>query len=268
GISVLARFLNIYIGEALLYPDAPNENLLEIIMRPRETMDIYLGRFLPFTFWFVFVKIGIDQLRSQQQVAQLKQEKTAAELSFLKAQIHPHFLFNTLNNLYTLTLEKSDEAPEVVVKLSEMLDYLLYHAKATKVPIGREIELIENYLGLEELRYGDRLQLTFHYDIDDPTAMISPLLLLSPVENAFKHGASGITERTLIRITLTVKAGQLHFQVWNTKPPTPPVDERAYTKGIGLKNVSSQLDLTYPNRHVMDITDTSDDYTVDLRIEL
>ncbi|MEM9261475.1 MAG: hypothetical protein AAGA62_17680, partial [Bacteroidota bacterium] len=89
-----------------------------------------------------------------------------------------------------------------------------------------------------------------------------------PVENAFKHGASGITERTLIRITLTVKAGQLHFQVWNTKPPTPPVDERAYTKGIGLKNVSSQLDLTYPDRHVMDITDTSDDYTVDLRIEL
>lgn len=268
GISVLARTLNIYVCEAILYPNLPNENLLEIILNPVATMDLYLGRFLPFTFWFVFIKIGVDQLRSQQKLAKLEQEKTAAELSFLKAQIHPHFLFNTLNNLYTLTLEKSDEAPEVVIKLSEMLDYLLYHCQAPKVPISREIALIDNYLGLERLRYGERLQLTFHHEIDKLATMISPLILLSPVENAFKHGVSGIAERTLIRIKLTVREGELHFQVWNTKPPTPPVDEREYTKGIGLKNVRSQLALTYPDRHEMLITDTAEDYTVDLHIKL
>jgi len=117
-LSVLARFLNIYVAEALLYPNSPNENLLEIISRLKETIDIYLGRFISVAFWFAFIKTGIDQLRSEKQVEQLSKEKATAELSLLKAQIHPHFLFNTLNNLYTLTLEKSDDAPGVVERLS------------------------------------------------------------------------------------------------------------------------------------------------------
>jgi len=268
GISVIARFLNIYLGEALLYPDIPNENLLEIMLRPMDTIHIYLGRFLPAAFLFAFIKIGIDQLRGQQQVAQLQQEKATAELSFLKAQIHPHFLFNTLNNLYTLTLEKSDEAPEVVVKLSEMLDYLLYKCQAPKVPIQEEIALLDNYLGLETLRYGERLDLTFQHTIDDPATTISPLILLSPVENAFKHGVSGAAINPAVQIELTVKNGRLHFHVWNTKPTTPPTDERAYTDGIGLQNVRRQLALTYPGKHELTIKDDAAEYTVDLHIEL
>lgn len=267
-LSVLARFLNIYIGEALLYPDVPNENLLEIITRLKETIDMYLGRFITVAFWFAFIKIGVDQLRSEKQVEQLSKEKARAELSLLKAQIHPHFLFNTLNNLYALTVEKSDEAPGVVARLAAMLDYLLYHCNVPRVPIRREIELIENYIQLEALRYGARLDLTFTHRIDDEQASVAPLMLISPVENAFKHGSSGNIEAPAIDIELIVEAGVLTFNVWNNKSATPVKDEANYTEGIGLANVQSQLQMIYPDRHTLAITSDEQEYTVDLRIEL
>lgn len=268
AFSVLARFLNIYVAEALLYPDYPNENLLDIISRLKETIDIYLGRFIPIALWFAFIKLGVDQLRSEKQVEQLNKEKATAELRLLKAQIHPHFLFNTLNNLYTLTLEKSDEAPGVVERLSAMLDYLLYHCNTPRVPVNKEIELIENYIKLEALRYGERLDLTFSYRSDDEHATIAPLLLISPVENAFKHGASGNVEAPAIDIELVVAGGVLTLQVWNNKPVYPAKDEASYTEGIGLVNVQSQLKMIYPERHTLTITPEAEEYTVDLRIEL
>lgn len=268
-IAVIGRFLNIYIGEALLYPDIPNENLWEIISRPSETLGIYLFRFTPFAFWFAFIKIGIDQLRSNQQIAELGKEKTAAELSLLKAQIHPHFLFNTLNNLYTLTLEKSDKAPEVVEKLSAMLDYLLYRCNEKKVTVQQEVELIQNYLSLESLRYGDKLNLTFEHQIDTPsTALVAPLILISPVENAFKHGASGNTDKPTIRIKLSVDNGELQFEVWNNKPAEAPTDDREYTAGIGLTNVRRQLNLLYPDRHTLLIEEDKLAFSVVLTIKL
>lgn len=268
AISVLARFLNIYIGEAILYPNVPNENLWQIISDPVGTMDLYLNRFLPFTFWFAFIKTGIDQLRSQQQLLQLSKEKANAELRLLKAQIHPHFLFNTLNNLYTLTLEKSDEAPGVVERLADMLDYLLYQCNTPTVPVRKEIELIENYIRLEALRYGDRLELNFTHQLDNETATVAPLLLISPVENAFKHGASGNTGQPKINISLVVKEGILSFDVWNTTAPLATKDEANYTAGIGLTNVRSQLDLIYPKQHELNIKAEEKEYAVALRIEI
>ncbi|MEM9928772.1 MAG: histidine kinase, partial [Bacteroidota bacterium] len=268
GLSVFARFLNIYIGEVLLYPEVPNENLWQIVTQPQQTIDLYLGRFLPFSFWFAFIKIGIDQLRSQQKLVQLNQEKATAELRLLKAQIHPHFLFNTLNNLYTLTLEKSDKAPGVVERLSSMLDYLLYQCNTPTVPVRKEVELIENYIKLEALRYGERLELEFHHALDDDSAMVAPLMLISPVENAFKHGASGNTEQPKINISLSVKAGKLTFRVWNTVSPTTPRDVANYTDGIGLSNVRSQLNLIYPGKHNLEIASLQREYTVALSIDL
>jgi len=191
AMSILARYLNIYIAEAIVFPGMPNENLWEIISAPLVTFDMYFHRVFPSAFWFTFLKIGVDQIRTQQKVIELSEEKATAELNFLKAQIHPHFLFNTLNNLYTLTLEKSDDAPEVVEKLSGILDYLLYRCNEPRVSLQLEIALIEHYLTLESLRYGDRLNLSFTHHVDRPEAiMIAPLILISPVENAFKHGAN------------------------------------------------------------------------------
>ncbi|MEM7575578.1 MAG: sensor histidine kinase [Bacteroidota bacterium] len=267
-LTIVARFLNIHVAEALLFPEVPRESLGTILNQMSFTVNLYFGRVFNFAFWFAFIKIGIDHLRSQQQLTQLSREKAEAELNFLKAQIHPHFLFNTLNNLYTLCLEKSDEAPEVVEKLSDMLDYVLYQCSVPKVPIQKEIDLLNNYLGLEAMRYGHRLELSFEHEVDQAECLLAPLILLSPVENAFKHGASGATVSPKIKIDLLVAEGMLNFSVWNTKPSVAPTDERAYTAGIGLKNVRSQLALTYPNRHKLSIREDETTYQVDIFISL
>lgn len=264
----LARILNVHLAERIMGVGQPYESIPQMIAQFNFTFHTYFGRVFSVTFWFLLIKFGVDQLNNAQKIASLSQEKAEAELNFLKAQIHPHFLFNTLNNLYTLTLEKSDEAPEVVIKLSAMLDYLLYQCSAPQVPVQKEIELINNYIGLESLRYGERLDLQFEHNLENPNATIAPLLLLSPVENAFKHGTSGTMGQTVIKIKLEVQAGQLLFRVQNTKPPTPPTDEQNYTAGIGLKNVRSQLDLTYPKRYTLDIQEEANMYTVDLSIQL
>ncbi|MBL4703482.1 MAG: histidine kinase, partial [Flavobacteriales bacterium] len=124
--------------------------------------------------------------RHQKEVYQLKEQKKASELEALKNQLNPHFLFNTLNNLYVLTLEKSDEAPEVISRLSEILDYVLFRCKEQFVPLENEIKLLNNYIALEKLRYGKRLAISFEYE-EVVGANIAPLLLLTLVENAFKH---------------------------------------------------------------------------------
>jgi LytS/YehU family sensor histidine kinase len=268
-MSILARFINIYIAEAIVFPGMPNENLWQIISAPAETLDMYFNRVFPYAFWFTFLKVGVDQLRTQQKVIELSEEKATAELNLLKAQIHPHFLFNTLNNLYTLTLEKSDDAPEVVEKLSGILDYLLYRCNEPRVPLQLEIELIEHYLKLESLRYGNRLNLSFTHQVDRPEAiMMAPLILISPVENAFKHGASGNSEAPAITIDLTVEHDVLSFIVWNNKLPTPNVDTTNYTAGIGLKNIQKQLNLVYPDKHQLTIKEEETEYQVMIKVWL
>lgn len=249
-------------------PEVPRESVIEIITDFKFTLDLYFNRVFSVALWFIFVKFGVDKFQNEQKLALLSQEKATAELSFLKAQIHPHFLFNTLNNLYTLTLEKSDEAPAIIIKLANMLDYLLYQCNASRVPVQKEIELIQNYIGLESLRYGERLNLNFVHEVDDSTIEIAPLLLLSPVENAFKHGTSGMSEQAWINISLIVVGKHMHFRVENAKATNPIQDERNYTDGIGLKNIKNQLLLTYPDRHQLEIQDQNDQFIVDLKIEL
>jgi len=267
-LCILARIINVHIAERIYLPDAARASVGEIITDYKFTINLYFNRVFAVALWFLFVKFGVDKFQDEQKMALLSQEKATAELNFLKAQIHPHFLFNTLNNLYTLTLEKSDEAPEVIIKLSNMLDYLLYQCNASRVSIQKEIELIQNYIGLESLRYGNRLQLSFVHEVDDSTIEIAPLLLLSPVENAFKHGTSGMSEPAWINISLTVVGKDMQFRVENAKTSSPIQDERNYTDGIGLKNIKNQLALTYPERHQLAIQDKNDQFIVDLKIQL
>ena len=132
----------------------------------------------------------------------------------MKAQIHPHFLFNTLNNLYVLTLQKSDKASDIVLKLSEMLDYMLYKCNENRVTIAQEVQLIQNYIDLEQLRYGDRLELVFNKNIDNHQTQIAPLILVSLIENAFKHGASGSVAVPKIKIDFVIKNEQLLFSIY------------------------------------------------------
>ena len=198
----------------------------------------------------------------------IKKDKAKAELGFLKAQLHPHFLFNTLNNLYTLTLYKADEAPDIVLKLAKMLDYSLHQNKGEEILVTKEVELIEDYIDLELLRYGDRLDFQFNRQIDNTKAAIAPLVLLSMVENAFKHGASGDHGKPQIHIDLEVKENRLRFEVFNTKPKVAQIDKTNFKKGIGASNVRRQLELIYPEQHRLTVEEADQTYKVVLEIEL
>ncbi|MGB3589425.1 MAG: histidine kinase, partial [Tunicatimonas sp.] len=264
--TILYRFNNIHIAERLSDPEGIRESLGQIIWEFEFTVLGYFDRVYGVVFLFLFIKMIRDRGIEKQRIEMLKQEKANAELNFLKAQIHPHFLFNTLNNLYALTLEKSDKAPEVVAKLAEMLDYILYRCQDEKVPISQEITLLEHYIDLEKIRYGDRLSLDFNYSVDNLQTPVAPLILISIVENAFKHGVSNVVGSAMVAISLKVQNGTLDFRVVNSKPTVAEDDPMNYRKGIGVQNAQRQLDLLYPNQYEWQIKEHAETYEVNLRL--
>lgn len=266
--TVIARILKVYVYETVLDANLPKDSLYDIFTEPQPLLGQYLLWIIITPLVTLLIKFLKDHFQTKQRMDQLKKEKTTAELNFLKAQIHPHFLFNTLNNLYTLTLSKSDRAPDIVKKLSDILAYMFYQGDKKMVQISEEIQLLQNYIDLEMLRYGNRLELIFEKDIDHPDVKISPLVLLSMVENAFKHGASGDIGTPKIHIYLKVMKERLSFQVFNTKPQTPQKDEHKYKKGIGVSNIKRQLELLYPNKYQLTIDEKANTYEVSLNIDL
>ncbi|MEO0776944.1 MAG: histidine kinase, partial [Bacteroidota bacterium] len=177
---ILCRILAIHVVEEIFREGIfVQESLFEILTDYKVMLKVYFFRVHTIGLILAIFKLIVDHFEEKHQREILEKEKANAELNFLKAQLHPHFLFNTLNNLYLLTLQKSDKAPEMLIKLSDMLDYMLYQCNAPTVPVGKEVTLIENYIELEKLRYGDRLRLEFKKNIDDCQTPIAPLLLLS-----------------------------------------------------------------------------------------
>ena len=266
--AVIARFFIIYVYETIMDSGLEKDSIIDILMQIPPLLYQYLIWVYLFPFFTVLVKLTKDHFEQKQQMERLKTDKANAELGFLKAQLHPHFLFNTLNNLYTLTLYKSDEAPDIVLKLAQILDYTLHQDKNKGIAIQKEVELIQNYIDLELLRYGDRLDFVFDKNIQQQDATIVPLVLLSIVENAFKHGASGDHGRPKIHIDLRVKKDQLTFEVFNSKPQATQADKTNFKKGIGMNNVKRQLDLIYASQHEFKIEETADSYKVNLTIDL
>ena len=264
--TVLARILKVYVYEPVLGIELPQESLGAIFI---EWIPL-VTQYLPMVFFIVvfttILKLSKDHFEAKQQMEQLLKEKATAELNFLKAQIHPHFLFNTLNNLYTLTLLQSELAPDIVRKLSDLLEYMFYRCDAPYIPLQQEITLLQNYIDLELLRYGDRLELEFQYEVEDEKSPIAPLILLSLVENAFKHGASGDPGKPTIHIHLKSTVDQLFFRVFNTKPPQVSTDMQHYRKGIGVSNIQRQLELMYPEQYLMEVHDTPLSYEVTLEL--
>lgn len=201
--------------------------------------------------------------KGQQDILQLREQKRLAELSALKNQLNPHFLFNTLNNLYALALEKSDKTPEVIERLSEILDYMLYRCKDKYVLLDKELGLIENYLALEKIRYGKRVEINFKKG-SFLQKKIAPLILLTFIENAFKHGVSQELAVATIDMELQVKDQQISFVINNTKPKVAAVKQ--HSESMGLVNIRKQLDLLYPNEYTLNIKDAENIYTVQLNI--
>lgn len=198
---------------------------------------------------------------------ELEQVNTETELKYLKSQINPHFLFNSLNSLYALTLKKSDNAPEVVLKLSDLLRYLLYEAGEKKVPLSKEIGYMKNYVELEQLRQGDRTAVHLSIIGDDSDCNIEPMLFVPFIENAFKHGVDNNIAASVIDIDLNINNGIMVFKISNDKPEHSTLKDADYKGGIGLTNVKKRLDLLYPD-HEIDIKDTKTKYTVTLKLNL
>lgn len=270
-LSIIARLCIVYLSEPFIRQDFEQETFLEIISEPFYLLIVYFPAVYMVGFIMFALKSIKDRLEEKNQLEVLQKEKATNELKFLKAQIHPHFLFNTLNNLYALTLSKSDAAPKVVVKLSELLDYILYQCNEPYVEIHKELELLQGYIDLEMLRYGKQLDLVFEHNIDNKNTLIAPLILLSIIENAFKHGASGNPIDPKIHIDLKVENAQLFFKVFNTK--TSWVKEEGKnnsrkSKQIGTINLKRQLELNYPHQYKLEVRETKKSYTVILNIDL
>ncbi len=253
-----------YIEQPWLYP---KENWDIPLFYPAKIVK-YANGIYPVVAIATLVKFFRYWYKNQQTTQQLAQEKLEAELKFLKAQIHPHFLFNTLNNVYALTLKKSDNAPEMVLKLSDLLNYMLYECNAAKVLLKKEIVLVENYLALEKLRYGERLDASFNVMGTISNEQIAPLLILPFVENSFKHGVSGSTGESWVSIDLQVKNDEMTLKVENSKGSGNGKDEQNYKAGIGLNNVRRRLELLYEDAHELKILDTEDSYLVVLKLKL
>ena len=192
----------------------------------------------------------------------IESKKSKAELALLKSQINPHFFFNTLNNLYGLTVEKSDDAPNVVLKLSDMMRYTIYMGKEDFVPLKDEIEYLKNYIDLHKIRYHKTVDITFNHS-DELDYQIAPLLFIIPLENAFKHGVELLTEDAYIHINLITNDGIIQFDIENNFGTL----ESNKNVGIGLDNLKQRLKLLYPSKHTIDIDVTDDVYKLSLKIE-
>jgi LytS/YehU family sensor histidine kinase len=266
--SAMARFSMVHIAEPLFRKDFVQESLLEILSDVYYLLIVYFPSVYGVAFIFLMIHTLKKRTDAQQQIEILQKEKATNELKFLRAQIQPHFLFNTLNNLYALTLTKSDLAPQVVLKLSEMLDFILYQSNQVTISIEKEIELIQGFIDLESLRYGDILKINFEYKTDNALTKISPLILLPFVENAFKHGAAGNNEDPTIDIQLKVENQRLDFRVFNNKPKGFAEQKENISGGIGTQNLKRQLELNYAGEYNLNVQNSNEEYIVSLTLNL
>lgn len=216
-----------------------------------------------FIFLSTTLKFVTDWFMNDKIKGNLENEKLVSELAFLKSQINPHFLFNSLNNIYSLAYQKSEKTPEAVLKLSEIMRYMLYESNENKVPLLEEIRYLKNYIELQKLRFKDKAYINFEVDEDMQDQKITPLILISFVENAFKHGVATDKENP-ITIVLNVSSNKLFFQVIN-KRNNQNKDE---TGGIGLQNVKRRLDLLYKGQYRLHIEEDKDIYNCELYLNL
>lgn len=191
----------------------------------------------------------------------LQAEKSKAELSLLKTQINPHFFFNTLNNLYALTIKNSKQAPEVILKLSEMMRYTIYEGKKDIVLLKEEVTYLENYIELHKIRYHKSVMIQFEHTIIENDT-VAPLLFIILLENALKHGVESLTENAYVKMNLMSNDKETHFTIENNFDPNE-IDSK---KGIGLENLKHRLSLIYPKNHKLSIREEENVFTVDLKI--
>jgi two-component system LytT family sensor kinase len=237
-------------------------NYLEDTPFSHYVIDNLFGCLMPVLISFVFKAVE-DFVMNEKAKATLREEKLINELNFLKSQINPHFFFNTLNNIYSLVYQKSDAAPEAVLKLAEIMRYMLYEGNTEKVDLLRELKYLESYVDLQKLRYSGQTFVKFETLGHVNGQQIAPMLLINLVENAFKHGDLQNHEHPLT-ISVHVSGDNVQFDVENKKTDRNK-DEAG---GIGMTNMQRRLNLLYPGQHSLVITDETDHYCCELKLIL
>jgi LytS/YehU family sensor histidine kinase len=243
------------------------ETYKEILTDIPKLLYVYFFQIMANAFVFVFFKLFKDQFEIQKRTLALEKEKAETELKLLKAQLNPHFLFNTLNNIYSLSFTSSPVTSQSIARLADILDHILYRCNTPFVPIVAEISVVKNYIELEKLRYDERLTVNFKTEIEHE-ANIAPLILLSLIENAFKHGASEDAGAPIIDITLFANEDKLIFKVSNTVAISNNASDMVSTERIGLNNLRRQLDLIYGDNYTLSVTREEKYFTVQLTIQL
>lgn len=216
---------------------------------------------------FHFVKEWMKLKDENLRYTEKAQEQLEAELSLLKGQVNPHFLFNTLNNLYSMSLHDSKKTPELILKLSQLLSYMLYECKDEMVSLEQEITFIKNYIALEAIRVEDIAKVHFEIDGTNPGFKIPPLLFIPLIENAFKHGISSEVEHSDIRIKIHIDENKVELNTENPLDETRIDDDNKH-KGLGLENVSKRLELIYPNKHKLEVNKNGQYFKTHLVLEM
>ncbi|MDB5282303.1 MAG: two-component system sensor protein no kinase domain [Bacteroidota bacterium] len=255
--SFIAIFLLSYFYRWHFFGDVP------AIMRP-----ISFREWVKALTWYLLVlliSLGLKFLgqwqKAEERAQEIENDQLRTELAFLHAQINPHFLFNSLNTIYGLSLQKSDTAPLAVLKLSQLLRYVIDEARRARVPLEQEVTYLNNYIEMQKLRSTSTLQINFKVEGDIASTSIAPLLLLPFVENAFKYGISN-HENSFIDIYLSRVDREITFTVKNKKY----IETEKHSTGIGIPNVQRRLELLYPGTHTLEINDTPDSYNIKLKI--
>ncbi|UHG94926.1 sensor histidine kinase [Spirosoma oryzicola] len=219
----------------------------------------------------ISIKFMKDVLATRNQTTQLERDNLILELNFLRSQVNPHFFFNAINNVYALIVDKDEQASTILLKLSSLMRYVLYEAGTAYVTLQQEIDFLKDYVDLEKIRHGDSASILLQIEGDAENLLIPPLVLITFVENAFKHGINATIRESWVTIDLRIKDNSLNFLIRNSKPA---VRQQARSSslpkvgGIGLTNTQRRLELLYPDRHQLQIQQTPITYTVDLTLLL
>ncbi len=266
-VMVFVKFnLTYFLVSQNVWPEGP-----EVInnLTLNYTIDMMFGEFYVITF-VTAIKITLDFLEEHKRVADLEKAQLETELLFLKTQISPHFFFNTLNNIYSLAVENSKKTPKIILKLAELMRYLLYETKGKRQSLENEIICIQNYLDLERVRHNDDLEIDMSISGDIEDKEISPILMLTFIENAFKHGVHKNIGEVKITIDLSIKEDFLYFTISNPMPViTKHQDSFSQSSGIGLENVKKRLALGYKkNDYKLEIKNDDNMFVVKLKIKV
>uniref|UniRef100_UPI003217BEED sensor histidine kinase n=1 Tax=uncultured Draconibacterium sp. TaxID=1573823 RepID=UPI003217BEED len=228
-----------------------------------------------YSFWdislyfaiYLFISSLLHLARGWFRAQELEKEKTMAELKALKSQINPHFLFNSLNSIYSLARKESKEVPGKIVQLSDLMRHIIYDSDVDLIPLEKEVEMVRNYIELQNLRTQNENKIQFETVGEIRGKKIAPLLFLPFIENSFKHGLKSGIKNTFVKIQLKVTGKVLYFDIENSKGTASEFPDMKY-KGIGIENVKKRLELIYPDQHVLRISQTDETFKVLLQVQL